>query len=262
MYEVSSPIKEIMMHGGELIASYKESLLDINGNPDLAARGSVTYVGSGYYLVFATDPSKPTEQPPEYVACLYDFNFSQEPMLSFSSTMYFPKAGGFDASYWLKFVNAARVEYSVARSVNKICSQAWSRIGINPKGGGWPVAPTIGSMVGAQLSTGVMMSRIIEETDSLLYHINIMQIARGESVYSFAGTFADCGVTLSEEKLQPTLRILIPAPCSGYSKAIEVVSGIGTFEVQGNINNEVSKDLAKLLIVLKEVRKLVEIQYA
>lgn len=258
--ETPSPIREIMSIGAELVKMYTQALRS-NLGLDQKAKSSVVYIGKEYFLTFTGELGESTKDPAEYKACIYCFAFSSEPMLIFSGDTYHPKGKGFDASYWMKIVVAAKVEYETALKLADVCQEVVNRFGTNSKGAGWPLSGAMGRRIVDKLNVGVLTDQIIKETDAILDHVLYVQRMKEQPPTDFVEVMVAAKVCIAEEKLQPTLHIALSPQRTDFSKPVEVVSSRGSFSVNSVINEEVGLNLGKLRRALKEVRELLQQKY-
>lgn len=237
MDSVESPIKEILVQGKWLVDKYKEHSKVATSEESLR-RLSVTYIGSGYHLVFTSNKA---ETPDEivYRACIYDFTFSQEPMLIFSGDSYFPKASGFDAQYWLKMVNTAARQFVVAIGLVSILNMNLTRMKDRR------LAPQDFKSTVDVRTDGMIISDIVEVTTEVSY------LLRQHGVANFFEVITGCSVSVTEEELQPVVRVKFLASEETYSQDVVVVCKMNNFSVECEINEEVGKDLGKLHKLLK-----------
>lgn len=263
--EIPSPIREIMRIGGELVNQYVE-LVRSDLSTEQKARASVVYIGKEYYLTFSGELLESVSEEPVYKACIYSFPLQSEPMLIISKDTYYPKAKGFDATYWLDVVKKAHADLWMAINIVSIIGKS----SISPMARRFADAVDMPftsrrqpfkATVAPSPTLGMLTSQIIEETDSIFYHVWCTQRIKEEPFTSFADNILGCGVLIKEGKPQDTLQILMPPQITDFSKTIEVVSSQGTFSVNSEINQEVGLNLGKLRNALKDVRKQLEEKY-
>lgn len=263
-HEISSPIKELMRIGGELVKQYTD-LMRGNLSTEQKARASVVYIGKEYYLTFSGELLESVSELPVYKACIYSFPLQSEPMLVISGDTYHPKARGFDATYWLNIVKNAQHDFWMAINIASIIG------GVNENPMGRRFADAIDQpfrersprrpFASQVLTPGVLTSQIIEETDSMIAYILDVQRMKGQVPTSFAANILGCGMLIAEDNLRPSLHILMPPQITDFSMSVEVISSRGTFSVNSEISREVGQNLAKLRNALRDVRKQLAEKY-